>query len=564
MKTLFKNMKVKRKLITLAGMLLGMTILVGAAGFICAGFMNDRMISLAEEWMPSALGATEMDTGTSNYRISQYQHIAASDLDVMSSCEKQLEEIEAEIEAKAEEYGNNLLSELDGELFTATMETWQKYKELGDEIIALSKAGQKDAAAELMEGDGKTYYDEFSLCIEKLVEFNESGANTASVNAEYTYIAVIVIILVVLVLATILALVISGIVTKSIVTPLAEVGKVLHKVSAGTLDVSMEYDAKDEFGLLAEEINTFTLSLKEIISDESRLLVEMSKGNFNIKTGVEKRYVGDYASILSSLRAINVRLGETMASIADSTVQITAASEQMADEAQMLADGAAEQASTVEELLANVEEVTAQAEEGSSQATEATSEAVNVRKQAKRSNERMNDMIKAMEHINQNSKEIFSIIQTIESIATQTNLLSLNASIEAARAGEAGRGFAVVADEIGKLALQCSDAAGNTKQLIETARNQAENGDAIAKETAEELFSVTEGVEKIVAATTAVRENCEAQAESMKQVDEGIEVISKVVESNSAAAQESAAASEELAAHAQNLRDQMSIFKFKE
>lgn len=176
----------------------------------------------------------------------------------------------------------------------------------------------------------------------------------------------------------------------------------------------------------------------------------------------------------------------------------------------------------------------------------------------------MQDMIGAMDKINQTSKEISTIIQAIESIATQTNLLSLNASIEAARAGEAGRGFAVVADEIGKLALQCSQAAGDTKNLIETAISQAESGDKIAKDTAEELFSVTQGVEKIVEAANAVRINCENQALSLKQIDEGIEVISKVVETNSAAAEESSAASEELAAHAQNLQNQMSEFSFSD
>lgn len=559
-----KNMKVKSKLRVLAGTLVSATLLVGIAAMICAGFMNQKSQDLAVGWMPSALMATELDTLTSNYRLMQYAHITSSSEEKKESFAVQMENISNEITQLSSEYEAILLSEEDRKLLLETRNAWSIYKEASVQAIELSKAGDNEAAAELMLGECKTLYDQFGVTIDNLVQFNQDGADTAAKNISLTFIFNIVLIIAVLVIAIVMAIIISGVVRRSITVPLHQVHDVLGEISGGSLNVSMDYESKDEFGELSEAINNFVTSLKEIITDEKRLLLQMADGNFNITTGAADKYIGDYEPILSSMRAIKLKLGGAMERIAESTNQVLVASEQMADEAQLLADGATEQASTVEELLATVEAAAGQAAVGAKQAEEASDEANSVRKQAESSNERMKEMIDAMNSINETSKEISTIIQAIESIAAQTNLLSLNASIEAARAGEAGKGFAVVADEIGKLALQCAEAAGNTKTLIETARYQAESGDKIAKDTAEELYSVTEGVIKIVDVAKKVKDNCENQADSMKQIDEGIEIISKVVEGNSAAAEESSAASEELAAHAQNLQEQMDSFKFTE
>lgn len=561
---LIKNFKVKSKLLVLAGTLSAGILLVGMAAIACAGFMNQKATDLAVGWMPSALMATEMDTLTSNYRLMQYALLTSKTEEELKAYEAQLQEISDEISEVSATYESVLIDEEDRELLMATREAWAVYKESGNQVIELSKAGHQDEAEVLMLGSCKALYDQFGEKIEALVSYNESGADGASANIASTYVFVIGLIIACVVVFILLAALISTIITKGVSQPLKQVQDVLTKMSSGSLDVHMDYESKDEFGDLSNAINNFVSSLQEIISDETHLLTQMAEGNFNIKTSVQDKYVGSYEIILTSMRAIKEKLGSSMMEIAESSRQVLIASEQMAAEAQALSEGATEQASTVEELLATVEEVASQADNGAKQADEASADADNVRKQAERSNDRMQDMIGAMDKINQTSKEISTIIQAIESIATQTNLLSLNASIEAARAGEAGRGFAVVADEIGKLALQCSQAAGDTKNLIETAISQAESGDKIAKDTAEELFSVTQGVEKIVEAANAVRINCENQALSLKQIDEGIEVISKVVETNSAAAEESSAASEELAAHAQNLQNQMSEFSFSD
>lgn len=560
-----KNKKVKDKLLLQSRSLGGGILLVGVIAVIALTLLNNKIRDISKGWMPSATLAQEMNGFTADYRIRQYGYLTTTDPEKMADYEALIEDLSQKIDDASAEYESILQSDEDRELLTDVRQKWAEYKEISGEVMKMSAAGEQEKAQLEMVGAAREAYDRFEESLDTLVNYNKDGCERAGNMAQKTYIFVIVVIVLSIAICRVLSGFITKAVTGSVMEPLSEVRRVLKEISEGVLEgVHMEYESKDEFGELAAAVNQLVVSLQDIISDEKYLLLEMASGNFNIQSTATEKYVGDYAPILESLRKINRKLGDAMSQIADSSEQVAAASDQMAKEAQQLADGAMAQASTVQELLATIESVTDQAEESARKAQKASNDAQNVKNQAVDSNERMKQMIEAMDTINRTSDEISSIIGSIESIASQTNLLSLNASIEAARAGEAGKGFAVVADEIGKLALQCSEAAGNTRNLIETAVTQAANGDKIAKDTAQELFQVTEGVVKIVDISNEVKENCENQALSMKQIDEGVETISKVVESNSAAAEESSAASEELAAHAQNLEAQVSIFQFRE
>lgn len=561
---LLKNLKVKSKLLVLAGILTGGIIIVGLVGNISLKMLNAQSVNLAKNWMPSATLAQEMNTLTSNYRIAQFGYIATQDAAERKALVTQLNSLEAEIQEHGNEYEELIKSHSEAVTIYNTVESlWEEYRASTAEVLTLSDANKPQEALVNMLGASKEIYDDFDVTFAELVEFSQNGCNDSAQQSYNTYTFGVILIIAIVVVCLIIGFIVAFAATRSIVIPLQQTRKILGEVSNGSLSVEMNYKSKDEFGELSKDVNSFVDSLKIIIQDEIELLLEMADGNFDITSKVTERYVGDYAPILESLRAINRKLGDAMSAIADSTEQVSAASNQMAEEAQNLSEGAQEQASTVEELFAAAEVAAEKAAEGAEKAEAASNDAQTVSNRAENSNHRMEQMMNAMEKINSTAAEIATIIQTIEGIASQTNLLSLNASIEAARAGEAGKGFAVVADEIGKLALQSSEAAGNTRKLIEAAVDEVRYGDKIAKETAEELFAVTEGVANIVTVTIEVKENCENQAAAMKQIDEGVSVISRVVESNSAAAEESSAASEELAAHAENLRNQMSAFRFR-
>lgn len=233
----------------------------------------------------------------------------------------------------------------------------------------------------------------------------------------------------------------------------------------------------------------------------------------------------------------------------------------MAESGQALAEGATDQAASIEELLATVNNLAEQVEQNTRNAVATSRKADEIGKQAREGNEHIMEMTRAMSKINAASLEIANIIQTIEAIADQTSLLSLNASIEAARAGEAGRGFAVVAGEIGHLASQSSEAVEDTRRLIETASSEVESGNRIADETAQALQAIINGISEIVKAVEEVADNSSQQNGAMQQINQAIEQISEVVQSNSAAAEQSSATSQELSAQAIELNDMIEMFK---
>lgn len=352
---------------------------------------------------------------------------------------------------------------------------------------------------------------------------------------------------------------------KKIADPITGMTQQIEKMAQG----SLEYESQDneeqivEIDKLQYNIVTFCVSLKNIITDIDFVLKAMASGNFNITSQAKEDYVGDFAPILESMREINHALSDTLAEIYDSSVQVSLASEQMADSAGALAEGATEQAGSVDHLLSGVATITEEVKASAEQSVKMSDDMRSVGDTASESGSQMEQLTTAMHLISQSSQEIANIIGTIEGIATQTNLLSLNAAIEAARAGETGKGFAVVAEEIRALATQCAQAANNTRGLIETALNEVENGNQIAQATADSLYKVVESVNSVVIMVDESKKASEMQAVAMEDINSGIEQISGVIQNNSATAQESSATSEELSAQAQTLKELVGRFEFK-
>lgn len=338
----------------------------------------------------------------------------------------------------------------------------------------------------------------------------------------------------------------------------------LKLLSKGDLKSALpEIHSKNETKILAEATKDIVSSLDIIIGDASYMLGEMAAGNFTAESKVRELYIGDFEGLDLAFRKLSDRLNITLKEIDATAKQVSFGSQQLAESAQGLAEGATDQAGAVEELQATITNVAEQVKDNTRDALVAHQKAQEVETEASVSNREMLEMTEAMTRISATSKEIESIIKDIEDIASQTNLLSLNAAIEAARAGEAGKGFSVVAEEIGKLADESANSVVTTRGLITASLREVATGTSIVERTAHSLGKVITGLQEIKTAANSVCTSSMTQADSMSQIELGIDQISGVVQNNSAAAEESSATSQELSAQATTLRDLVAKFKLK-
>jgi len=345
--------------------------------------------------------------------------------------------------------------------------------------------------------------------------------------------------------------------------PLQKVVEVGEKLSVGDFDMNLSYKSKDEIGKLMHSMGDVVSRIRSIIGDLSEKLNQLAQGNFNVEMNNAEYYSGAYRPLFDSINNISTDLSGTMAEIQQSAVKVNSGAEQVSSSAQGLSQGATEQASSIEELSATMNDISAKIQETAGTTREASRLSNMAGQSVMVSNEKMREMSLAMEEITEKSQEISKIIKTIDDIAFQTNILSLNAAIEAARAGAAGKGFAVVADEVGNLAQKSAKAAQNTSSLIEETIEAVNKGVRISEETAESLAEVVTRAGKINDLIDIASSASEEQARGVSQLSVGIDQISSVVQSNTATAEESAAASEELSGQAHILSDLVGRFRLR-
>lgn len=359
----------------------------------------------------------------------------------------------------------------------------------------------------------------------------------------------------------------TGYLKKRVSGPLGKITQAAERLEKGELgladgkQVQIGVRSNDEIGLLGEIFEETIGSLRAYIGEISEVLGAIAKGDLTQET--QQNYTGDFLAIKKSLDSILGALNQTMGQFAASAGHVSDGADQVSASAQTLAQGATEQASAVTEISTTIADISAGARETSNAAEEVGQYVNQAGAQLGVSIENVKELSASMDRISEESKQIGTIIATIENIAFQINILSLNAAVEAARAGAAGKGFAVVAEEISSLASKSDEAAKATKELIESSAATIVEGGKAMNRVTEALGRTGELAGNVTVKMEQVVDAVEKQTVAMEQVSTGVEQISAVVENNSATSQECAAASEELSSQSSMLMDLISSFRLK-
>ena len=561
------NLKVEGKLKVYQMTVLVMTLFLVLVALISTVVIRSNIEKITKVWSPSLEYLQDLETMTAKYRIKQYQHLVESDAAVMNSCEEEIKKLESQIQdtdAKLEAIMSaNSKAQKGQDDYEVANAAWKKYRGASDEILQLSREGKQQEASKLMTGEVYEDYKSFSkkltiLCGKFQVELDQAKT-MANVCTVIIFIVIVAAGLAIAVVTTM----IGRIITNSITEPVEQIDAAVASLRKGELsNVEMlTYESEDEFGDTIRNLKEAMGILADYVSEISVEVKAIAQGDLTRNGDDITDFLGDFSELKTSLLYILKRFNSTLTEISNLAEQVSSNSSEVENASKSLADGATEQAGVIEELNATIDTVVDMAEDTAKETQNASARVKASANKANEEKEKMNELLTEMEHITEISKEIGNIITDIEDIASQTNLLSLNASIEAARAGEAGKGFAVVADQIGKLAADSAKSAVNTRDLIDKTLVEIEKGNTITRTTADAFNQIITDMESFADIAENTMEKANSQAESLEQIGQGIEQLSGVVQGNAASSEENTAISINLAEGAAKMHDRVNIFK---
>jgi methyl-accepting chemotaxis protein len=568
------------------------------------------------EPLPITRGVLEAEAHILEMQSGMKDLILGISTDDIAQAAAFVEEQETEVYEHLEQVGELIQDEEGKVLFDQVMQEFEAWTPIRDEIVDLMLTWDKQAASRIARDEGADQVNLLQGHIKALNEYAGAQAEAFHIQAQKTSRQSTTIMFILLLVSLLLTLIFSTMLANNITEPIKCIVAQVERLAAG--DLTSQADDRvnnekinqrgDELSQLNVQMEQLAGTLRDVVkvsekiaegdltmeleakgdNDQfsealSHMIVLQRKMVAKLKENVGQLGVSSEQLTISADSSSNVtgQIAKTMQEIAKGTqnqtnaiTNVAVSMDDVARAIEGLAKGAQEQASavaqastTASDISRSVQQVAASAEDLTHQAGVSADAA---REGAKTVDETIQGMIAIksrtslsaakIDEMSKRSQEIGIIVETIEDIASQTNLLALNAAIEAARAGEHGKGFAVVADEVRSLAERSAKSTKEINALIVSIHSAVKEASQAMKEGAEEvelgveranlagksLKDILEGSGNVLQQAEQVRDASEQMNQASARLVDAIDVVSAVVEENTAATEEMSASTAEV------------------
>ncbi|MGA7673724.1 MAG: methyl-accepting chemotaxis protein [Rhizomicrobium sp.] len=568
--TKFKNLSVSTKVISAFACVLIATVALGLFSVQRLSQVNANAVDIRDHWLQGTRVLGELQYSATRYRSWNGAYLLFSTDEMRETGRQNLESLQVAVGESLRKYQALAGSDKERGMADQIANKWGAYQPLLDKELEINKTNGQAAAVAYYMGPMMKSFTEFKDAIDDTIAYNTQSADAAGAAGQATFESARFWIFSALGFALFLCFGAGFVLIRSVSGPLVQMTGAMGQLAAGKLDVFVpNADQKDEIGKLAEAMTAFKNQLaaaerskaeqtETIVGSVGTGLTALAKGDLTHRVTAE--LTGPFVKLKDDFNVAMSHLQDTMKNVLSSTSGISTGANEISQAADDLSRRTEQQAASLEETAAALEEITATVKKTASNTKEASTSVVTAKSAAEEGGRVVETAIKAMDQIEQSSKQITDIIGVIDEIAFQTNLLALNAGVEAARAGDAGKGFAVVASEVRALAQRSSEAAKEIKTLIKASSEHVGAGVKFVGESGQALKRIVDQVVQINSLVTEMAQAAEQQSTGIEQVNVAVSQMDQVTQQNAAMVEESTAASRNLASETQALSNLVAFF----